>query len=174
MKPKINLTIDKTTVTEGDVVEVSWSCSPADSVQLTLDNGYKSNAIPVENSGSKKFRLNRSKGRTHIVVGAMVGDKTYYNSVKVRVKKLKVTKTENVYDYTGAKGVRRNGLRTTWENYKAKMKMVWSYMPENKRLAYKILSALAVLMIISSFWPQFLTWGLLIVGGYLFWFILKR
>ena len=58
MKPKIDLSVDKTKVTEGDVVEMTWSCFAAEKVQLILDNGYKSSTIDVEPSGSKKFRLN--------------------------------------------------------------------------------------------------------------------
>ena len=40
MTPKIELSVDKTTVTEGDIVEMRWSCQNADSVELTLDNGF--------------------------------------------------------------------------------------------------------------------------------------
>ncbi len=174
MKPNIQLSVDKSKVTEGDVVEMTWSCENADSVRLTLDNGYKCNTIDVEPKGSKKFRLNRSKGRTHLVIGATSGGKTYYKSVRVRVQRMKASKAEYVHDYTGRQGVRRNGLKTTWENFKTKVKMVWGYLPEKKRLAYVILTALCLLMILSAFWPNVFRWGVFLLVGYLFWVILKK
>lgn len=174
MKPKITLSVDKTRVTEGDIVELSWSCENVDSVQFTLDNGYKTNTIPVEASGTKKFRLNRSKGRTHLVIGATLNGKTYYESVSVRVRKMKATKAENVYDYTGARGVRHNGLRTTWWNIKSRFRMTWEHLPENKRLAYKMLLSLLLILTVSAFWPPFFRIASFLLIGYLFWVILKR
>ena len=44
--------IDRRTVTEGDVVEVKWQCDEAESVKLTIDNGYRSTDIPLETSGN--------------------------------------------------------------------------------------------------------------------------
>lgn len=174
MKPQINLSVDKKKVTEGDIVEVTWSCSPADGVQFTLDNGFKKNSIDVEPSGIKKFRLNRSKGRTHLVIAVQYQGKTYYDSVTVRVLKMKTTKTEEVHDYTGAKGVRANGLKNSWANFKSKMKMAWTYMPENKRLAYKILIALLVISLLSFISPRILSIGLLLLSAYLCYTIFKK
>lgn len=175
MKPKIELSVDKSKVTEGEIVEITWSCPlSAQSVYLTLDNGYKKNSVPVELSGNKKFRLNRSKGRTHLVIEAMIDGKKVYNSVTVRVKKMKTMKADEVYDYTGAKGVRKNGLRNTWENYKAKVKTMWKYMPDNKRLALKILLGLNLVMLLTAIWPKFLIFGFLLLIGYLCWIIMKR
>lgn len=174
MKPKIELSVDKTKVTEGDIVEMSWSCSPAEKVQLTLDNGYKTNTIDVESSGSKKFRLNRSKGRTHLVICVTNGGKPYYKSVGVRVRKMKASKAEEVYDYTGHKGVRRNGLRMSWNNYKEKMKMAFGYLPEKKRLAVQLLLALGIIMLLTAIWPKLTSLGFLALAAYLFWIIWKK
>lgn len=174
MKPKIDLHVDKTKVTEGDVVELTWSCASAEQVQLTIDNGFKTNTIDVETNGSKKFRLNRSKGKTQIVIGVTNGGKTYYKSVGVRVKKMKATKAEYVNDYSGAKGVKNNGVKNSWENVKSQYKMAWSYMPQDKKLALKILGALALLLIFTAFLPKFSAIGVLIIAGYLFWVLFKR
>lgn len=174
MAPKIELSVDKTTVIEGDIVEMRWSCQNADSVELTLDNGFKKNTIPVEAVGSKKFRLNRSNGRTHLVIGATVNGKTHYKSVAVRVKKMKATKAEEVHDYTGHKGIRNNGLKNSWENFKTKFKYAWSMFPANKQLAFKIMMLLGFFLLLSAFIPKFQTIGLLIVMGYLCWVVMKR
>lgn len=174
MKPRIELSVDKKRVTEGDVVEIHWSCENAENVQLTIDNGYKLNTIQVETAGTKKFRLNRSKGKTEIVIGAAANGKMHYQSVGVRVKRQKVEKAEYVHDYTGAKGVRNNGLKNSWYNFKSRTKYVWNGFSEKKRLAYIILSALCLLMLVSSFWHQFYTIGLIALVGYLLYIIIKK
>lgn len=174
MKPKIQLSLDKTKVTEGDIVEFTWSSTPAEKVELTLDNGYKANTIPVEAQGTKKFRLNRSKGRTYLVIGATVDGKTYYESVKVKVKKIRAQKAEYMNDYTGARGARENGLYNTWKNFKTKFKISWDNMPDRKRLAFKVLGIWLVVMIVAGIWPKFLLYGQFIVIGYLLWVLWKR
>ncbi len=174
MKPNINLSVDKTVVTEGDVVEMSWACSPADAVKLTLDNGFKSNSISVEASGSKKFRLNRSKGKTYLVIEAVLDGKSYYKSVKVRVKKLKAVKADKVYDYTGVKGAKKNGFKTTWYNFKSRIHTVWNYLPAKKQVAYITLSAICLVMILSIFWPPFMSIGMLLLVVYLLFVIIRR
>lgn len=174
MKPIIDLSVDKKCVVEGDVVEIHWTCDNAENVQLTIDNGYKLNTIQVEPSGTKKFRLNRSKGKTEIVVGAMANGKMRYKSVGVRVKRQKVEKAEYVHDYTGAKGVRNNGLKNSWYNFKSKMKYAWGSFSEKKRLAYIILLSISLLLLVSSFWHPFYRIGLVALVGYLFYVILKR
>lgn len=174
MKPKIDLSVDKTKVTEGDVVEMTWSCSAAEKVQLILDNGYKSSTIDVEPSGSKKFRLYRSKGKTHLVICVTNSGKQYYNSVCVRVQKMKATKAEEVHDYTGTKGVHKNGLRTSLENAKAKIKMAWGYIPESKRLAVKVLAILTVIMILTAIWPRLISFSFFVLIAYLCWIIWKK
>ena len=174
MKPKINLSVDKKRVTEGDIVEIRWSCENADTVQFTLDNGYKLNTITIEPSGSKKFRLNRSKGKTEMVIGASLNGKMHYKSVGVRVKAPKVQRAQYVHDYTGAKGLRRNGLKNSWYNFKSKMKYAWGGFSEKKRLAYIILLAICLLMILSSVWHLFYYFGLTALVIYLFYVILKK
>lgn len=174
MKSNINLSVDRKSVVEGDVVEIHWACENVDNVQLTIDNGYKLNTIQVEPSGTKKFRLNRSKGKTEIVIGAMANGKMRYKSVGVRVKRQKVEKAEYVNDYTGAKGVRNNGLKNSWYNFKSKMKYAWGGLSEKKRLASVILLAVSLCLLISSFWKPFCKVGMLALVGYLFYVILKN
>lgn len=92
----MTFTTDKHTVTEGDIVEVRWDCPGADSAELTIDNGYKTTNLPLELSGSKRFRLHRSKGRTRLIITAKVEGKQYSKTLKVKVKELPVTKAETI------------------------------------------------------------------------------
>ena len=38
---KMIFTADRTSLAEGDIIGITWDCSGADSVNLTIDNGYK-------------------------------------------------------------------------------------------------------------------------------------
>ena len=40
MNPQITFTTDTDTVTEGDVISIQWTCNPAGSVRLIIDNGF--------------------------------------------------------------------------------------------------------------------------------------
>lgn len=174
MEYRIDLTTDKKIVVEGDIVEVVWSCVGAECANLTLDNGFKSSMITVSPQGSKKFRLNRSKRNTIFSVSADFGGKIKRKSVKIKVKRLKVTKTENVTDH-GARKVRGAGkFFNRLSGIVNKFKIAWGYMPENKRLAYKILLALSFLLAISTFWEKGLFWGVFCLGCYLFWILFRR
>ena len=86
MEKRMTFDVDRTTVTEGDVVEVRWDCSGADRVELKIDNGYKASVLPLDITGTKRFRLNRSKGRTRLTITAHVGGKKYSKTLKVRIK----------------------------------------------------------------------------------------
>lgn len=175
MKPKIEFKADKQRVTEGDVVEVVWSCTNAELVQFTIDNGYKTITQTVESSGSKKFRLNRSSGKTQLVISATNDGKTYYKSVSVRVKRAKKTKTASDYDdYTGYAGAKRNGFRNTWANFKTKVKYAWGGLTENKKLSYKVLTLLCLALMFSTFTPVLSNVCILVAVGYLLWTVLKR
>ncbi len=175
MKPKIEFKADKQRVAEGEVVEVTWSCTNAELVQLTVDNGYKTITQTVEPCGSKKFRLNRSSGKTQLVIGATNDGKTYYKSVSVRVKRTKKANAGNDYDdYTGYAGAKRNGLKNTWTNFKTKAKYAWGSMTEKKKLANIVLPILCLSLIFSTFSPVFSNICILVVIGYLLWTILKR
>lgn len=175
MKPKIEFKADKQRVTEGDVVELTWSCTNAELVQLTIDNGYKTITQTVEPSGVKKFRLNRSSGKTKLAISATNDGKTYSKSVGVRVKCAKTTKTQNDYeDYTGRNGVKRNGSKNNWANFKTKVKYVWESMTEKKKLAYKVLLSICLVLIVSVFSPEVSNICLLVLVSYLLLTILKR
>ena len=95
-KHRMTFNIDRRTVTEGDVVELTWQCDGAESVTLTIDNGYRSTDIPLEISGTKRFRLNRSKGRTHLTIAVTMAGKVYRKKIDVRVKKMPTVRAETV------------------------------------------------------------------------------
>jgi hypothetical protein len=171
----MTFTTDRKTVTEGEIVEVRWECPGAERVELTIDNGYKTSVIPLELSGSKRFRLHRSKGRTRLVLTAYVDGKGFSKVIQVKVKEMPVTKAETV-DHQGRTMSRlRQWLnmpkwQTFWRNYK----MSRQALPKEKRLASRMLLMLGGAMLLRTFAPALLGVGMMAIAIYLIWVIYKR
>ena len=172
MKPSLDFRIDKKTVTEGDIVFIQWSCPEAEQIQLIINNGFKANVLDVESTGNKKFRLNRSKGRTKLSLSVSLNGKIYTKTIAVRVKKQKTINPEYVDGNNRNKTL--EGIKGKWQNLKTKIKYSWQYLPERKRLAYIVLSLLSILMLLSSFFPQIIGIGVCVVAVYLLIVILKK
>ncbi len=149
--------IDRHSVTEGDVVEIRWQCEGADSVKLTIDNGFRTTDIPLEISGSKRFRLHRSKGRTHMTIVVVTQGKEHRKTLHVRVKKMPTVKADTV-DSNGRKlGFLHQWWQkvlTNWHNFSAKLKLAMSVLPEGKQVILKLMALLGVLLIIGAIWPK--------------------
>lgn len=171
----MTFTTDRSTVTEGDIVEMRWNCPGSTSVELTIDNGYKSSVIPLEIGGSKRFRLNRSKGRTRLTLTAHVDGKPYSKTLRVKVKEIPVTKTETI-DHRGRTMSRlRQWLNMPrWQSLWHTYKMGRQALPKEKRLASRLLLLLGGVLLLSTFVPVLLLVGLFAITGYLMWVLLKR
>lgn len=171
MKPQITFTTDTDTVTEGDVISIQWSCNPADSVRLIIDNGFKTNTIDVEASGIKRFRLNRSKGKTKLTIIALYNGKEASKTIKVKVKEMEVINAETVNDgraYSGSHSM------SWWKKTKIKLLYLWMTLPPTKKIVVIILNFLLVLLVMSLIFPRFLLFGLTMIIIYLTYFLLKK
>ena len=171
MKPQITFTTDTDTVTEGDVISIQWSCNPSDSVRLIIDNGFKTNTIDVEASGIKRFRLNRSKGKTKLTIIALYNGKEASKTIKVKVKEMEVINAETVNDgraYSGSHSM------SWWKKTKMKLLYLWMTLPPTKKIVVIILNFLLVLLVMSLIFPRFLIFGLTLIIIYLTYFLLKK
>ena len=176
-KHRMTFNIDRRTVTEGDVVELTWQCDGAESVMLTLDNGYRSTDIPLEISGTKRFRLNRSKGRTHLTIAVTMAGKVYRKKIDVRVKKMPTVRAETV-DHRGNRvgwlSQWRQQMLTKWHDFRTRIRLAMQSLPERKQVAVKMLLIIAIILIISAIWPKAYSAALLLLSLYLVWVILRR
>ena len=75
-----------------------WDCTGADRVELKIDNGYKASVLNLEISGTKRFRLNRSKGRTALTITAWKDGKHGSKTLKVKVKEIPATQGASILD----------------------------------------------------------------------------
>ena len=156
-KQRMIFEIDRRSVTEGDVVEINWQCEGAEEVKLTIDNGFRSSEMSLETSGNKKFRLNRSKGKTHLTLTVKTEGKEHHKTIDVRVKKMPTIKADTV-DNNGKKmGLLsqwwQKGL-SNWHNFMAKVNLALSALPERKQVIVKMMTLLGVMLIVSAIWPK--------------------
>ena len=170
---KMTFTTDSTSLTEGDVITVTWDCHEADRVELTIDNGYKATALPLDLSGTKRFRLNRSKGRTRLTITAWIGGKSYSKTIKVKVNAMRATHAETVGDDYAARPPKK-GLAGWWQEMTVRSNLAWQAMPPAKKLATRVLAVLAVILLLWPLLRWILPIGLMILSGYLLWFIWKK
>ena len=172
---RMTFTTDKTVVTEGDIVEVRWDCPGADSTELTIDNGYKTTTLPLPLSGSKRFRLHRSKGRTRLIITATVGGKRYSQTRKVKVKEIPVTKAETV-DHRGQRMSRWKQWMSLpkWQSWRTRYRQGWQMLTPEKRLASRLLLILGGVLLVATFLPALLLLGLFGLSLYLMWIVMRR
>lgn len=179
MKTNIVFTSNTSTITEGDVIDIQWNCEPAESVKLSIDNGFKRDDFEIEKSGSKRFRLKRSKGKTILTITATNEGKEYSKTLKIKVKELKAINAETISDNQGF-GFNGSGqnvgekFSNWWRNAKMKMLYTWIALPPNKKIAYIILNFMLLLLIITMIFPKFLFFGLILIIIYLFYILMKK
>ena len=175
---KITFNIDKRQVQEGESVTVSWNCESPDMVTLTVVDGVKS-VHQLGDSGSKTIPATGNADKMVLTLRASIGGKTEEKSATVRVKR-KVVKAERVNSTPYGKKEKTSSpldfskVKDWWRRTSDKYKAAWSYMPENKKLATKILGMMLALMILTGFWPKLFSIGLLLIIGYLGWIVLRR
>lgn len=156
---KMTFTTDRTSLTEGEIIEITWDCHEAERVELTIDNGFKTTAIPLDLTGTKRFRLNRSRGKTKLTLTATVNGHDYSKTIKVKVAEMPTAHAETVDDK--GKTVSRG---SQWlQDLGRRWRTTWQGMTPVKQLATKILVALAVLMLFSRLLPALFFFGLLAI-----------
>ena len=158
--------VDRTSVVEGDIVEIKWDCTGADRVELKIDNGFKATVLPLEIAGSKRFRLHRSKGRTALTITAWKDGKHGSKTLKVKVKEMPTTHAETV----DQNGQRVNGAKECGEELKRRLQA----LPPDKRLAVRALAILGVTLLVGLLIPRLFLLGIVALAGYLAYVVWKK
>ena len=151
-KHRMTFNIDRRTVTEGDVVELTWQCDGAESVTLTIDNGYRQTNIPLEISGYRK-------------------------KINVRVKKMPTVHAETVDHHGNRVGWLsqwRQRMLTKWHDFRTKYRLALQALPERKQVAVRMLLILAAVFLVSAIWPKAYSTALLLLSIYLVVVLLRR
>lgn len=167
---KMTFTTDRTSLTEGEIIEITWDCHEAERVELNIDNGFKATAIALDLTGTKRFRLNRSRGKTKLTLTAWVNGKDYSKTIKVKVYEMPTVEAETVDD----KGRTVGKSQQWWQTYSQRWRTSWQAMTPQKQLATKVLVALAVLMLFSRLLPALFFFGLIAIMIWMVIIITKR
>ncbi len=165
---KMTFTTDRTTLTEGEVITITWNCTGADRVELGIDNGFKATSLPLDISGEKRFRLNRSKGKTNLTITAWINGKSYSKTIKVKVHALRTTRTETVGDNYASEPPKK-GLAAKWQELKLRWKASWDALPPIKQQYARLLFMISGILILSLIIPWIMPIGLVCMGIYLAW-----
>ena len=174
----MTFSIDKKQVQEGEYFTVSWDCQNPDMVSMTVEDGSRSQ-FQLPDSGSRAIQASGNADKIVLTLRASIGGKVEEKKAAVKVKR-KVLKAEKVRrspkssSSGGKKAFDFSKISSWWNNFTSRLKMAWSYMPENKKLAYKILGLILLAMILAGISPKLMGVGLILVVGYLMWIILKR
>lgn len=122
MKSKINLKTDRKSASEGEFIEISWSCDACpESLSLTIDSGYKCDTIAVADCGSTRIAMARSKGKTIITLKAVISGKRVSESTEIRIrnnKKGSVSGNERIRNI-------KEKTMAGWYVFRARMKYWW-------------------------------------------------
>ena len=166
MEKRMTFDVDRTSVVEGEVVEIKWDCTGADRVELKIDNGFKATVLPLDTTGSKRFRLHRSKGRTALTITAWKEGKHGSKTLKVRVKEMPTTQAETV----DSQGRRVDGVKQ-WSD---QMKQRLQALPPDKRLASRALAILGATFLVSLLLPRLFLVGVTLLMVYLAYVLWKK
>lgn len=173
----MTFTTDRTALDEGEIITVSWDCHEAERVELTIDNGYKATPIALDPAGSKRFRLNRSKGRTRLTVTAWVGGKSFSKTIKVKVREMPTTHAETV-DERGRRVGAASGLAaklgTWWRRQRTAYSTRMEALPPDKRLALRTVWFLCGAILLLPLLPVLGLLALAATAVYLLWYINRR
>ena len=90
MKSKLSLSTDRKSVSEGEYIEIRWSCDACpDSLYLSIDSGCTQYSIAVSDSGTTRIPVPRSNGKMTVKLIGVISGKKVSESLDVRVKSIK-------------------------------------------------------------------------------------
>ena len=94
MKKKITLSTDRKSVSEGEYIEIRWTCGACpDSLYLAIDSERTQYSIAVSDSGTIRMPVPKSNGKMTVKLIGVISGKKVTESVDVRVKGAKRAKS---------------------------------------------------------------------------------
>ena len=151
MKNRLNLHTDRKSASEGEYIEIRWSCDACpDSLHLTIDSGYKCDTIAVADSGSTRIMMSRSKGKTVITLKAVISGKKVTESVEIRIRNSKGTTARTASGISKTK-IWKEKMLAKWYVFRAQMKYWWLSQKKWQKALWIALLIIWLGMLIASF-----------------------
>ena len=149
MNNKLSLSTDRKSATEGEYIEIRWSCDACpDSLYLSIDSGATKYSIAVSDSGTTRIPVPRSNGKMTVTLIGVISGKKVTESLDIRVKgvKSKVAKTP----LSSRLKLFKEKTQAKWYVFRAQLKYWWLSRKKWQKVLWIVLLALWLGMLISS------------------------
>ena len=124
MKSKLSLSTDRKSASEGEYIEIRWSCDACpDSLYLSIDSGCTQYSIAVSDSGTTRIPVPRSNGKMTVKLIGVISGKKVTESIDVRVKGAKRAKSNA--PLSGRMKMFGEKMTAKWYVFRANMKYWW-------------------------------------------------
>ena len=149
MNNKLSLSTDRKSATEGEYIEIRWSCDACpDSLYLSIDSGATKYSIAVSDSGTTRIPVPRSDGKMTVKLIGVISGKKVTETLDIRVKgvKSKLAKTP----LSRRLKLFKEKTQAKWYVFRAQLKYWWLSRNKWQKVLWIILLALWLGMLISS------------------------
>ena len=177
----MKLTVDKKVLSEGEYATVSWDCGSPDQASLVVVEGGSRRVFPLSDAGTMVVSPTGDSDTMELILKASIAGSIQQESLSVKVKRV-VLRAEKV---SGVKGARRDRassaldsakdrLHEWWGRTREEFASWWSILPPTKKLAWKCLLGIFLILLLSCFSPRFLPFGVVLLSLYLVYFIYRK
>ena len=149
MKSKLSLSTDRKSVSEGEYIEIRWSCDACpDSLYLSIDSERMQYSIAVSDSGATRITVPKSNGKMTVKLIGVISGKKVTESVDVRVKG--ATRAQSTAPLSSRMKMFGEKMKANWYVFRANMKYWWLSQKKWQKALWIALLALWLGLIFSS------------------------
>ena len=149
MKKKMTLSTDRKSASEGEYIEIRWACDACpDSLDLAIDSERTQYSIAVSDSGTTRIPVPKSNGKMTIKLIGVISGKKVTESVDVRVKGAKRTKSNA--PLSSRMKMFGEKMKAKWYVFRANMKYWWLSQKKWQKALWIALLALWLGLLFSS------------------------
>ena len=151
MKSKLSLSTDSKSASEGEYIEIRWSCKACpDSLYLSIDSGCTQYSIAVSDSGTTRIPVPRSNGKMTVKLIGVISGKKVTESMDVRVKSIKKSRAAKA-PISSRLRLFKEKMQAKWYVFRAQLKYWWLSRKKWQKALWIALLALWLGMLIASF-----------------------
>ena len=148
MKKKMKLSTDRKSASEGEYIEIRWSCNACpDSLYLSIDSGSTKYSIAVSDSGTTRIPVPKSNGKMTIKLIGVISGKKVTESLNIRVKSVKSNTAKA--PLSSRLQLFKEKMRAKWYVFRAQLKYWWLSRKKWQKALWIALLALWLGMLIS-------------------------
>ena len=149
MKKQITLFTDRKSASEGEYIEIRWTCDACpDSLYLAIDSELTQYSIAVSDSGTTRIPVPKSNGKMTVKLIGIISGKKVIESVDVRVKSNKRARSKA--PLSSRMKMFGEKMKAKWYVFSANIKYWWLSQKKWQKALWIALLALWLGMLFSS------------------------